>query len=1269
MAENKENKELQEQINSLREKEISLTQQLISLRDSLASTSEKDAKNLEKIRDLQQKILDLENQTRQVSVQIVDTNNRIISSQQSIVDSAEDHADTLDRIQAAQDEILETTEEQQDAVDQLVTDDKVREVLAGKQLKIYNQIDETYDSTLDLSKKLLQNVDSTSDSADRLRAISAITSAEQSAMNKLILENVDNRQEILEVVKASANAGSELVGIEKQIAEAQVAASKGKVKMIDLAESENALKELNTQLQDKSNILTEDAKQALKEKAELLQNSIELAKKQNEISEKTAGIYGSISSGMEGVFSGVSAAISKVPGGDAMMKLFGFDSMRDKIENNMGGALSNVMSSFKNGGLVEGMKSLPGAAMQFGKALLVGPQVVIFGIIAAVGALVSLFMDLDGAVSETQKELGGTKKEALAAHEAAQGMAREMNLVGVNAKELVKGMSTVSDIMGGIDVKNMMQAPGMKEMVKDATLLSEKFGMSKEEIENVHTLSVISGKSMGDLAGEAIQVAGGVMKTKDAVKLLGGISKDVAISFKGGTKELIAAAAKAKMLGMDLKKVKDIGMGMLDIEQSLEKEMEARAILGRDINLDKAREAALNGDIATLQDELLTQAGSLDEFKEGGPLKQKALADAMGMTVEEMTDMLTKAEEMNKLGLDRQLQEQLANATAAEKAEIYKKQAATLSGEAKDLALRKAAEEESASTAEKFGDIMTKIKETAMKLVAPIMDMVHGLMDGVMQGGGLMAAFDGIMAVLKPIMDIIIGIGKVIFAVLLGPIKMVWNILGPIFDYFKEIFSIFSSGEESAGGIASVFDTIVGVITTIQSVIGDVVKMFISGLLEPGKILFKAILTPIWETFKGIYDTISKAFEPLFAANDAGEETVGIMETIKKVVSFITPILEVIGALVADYIMTGFDRVASIIKIITKLFSGDLTGALDEFGSFVYETLLGIPELIITAITKIIDNIFGTNLTESVSGFFGFIKDGFKALAGLIEPIFGFIQKIGGLVLDYILQPFKSIWGVIEGIGKMFTGDLMGGLQQIGTAIADFFMSPVNLIMGIFDGLVGLFTGIGDKIKGVVKDLLPGWALDLLGLGGEEEKAAETAKSSASGGTATAEVPKMASGGTVEKGGLAIVGEAGPEVVSLPQGATVASTGASDQTSSILKALGFSDGETATASGGKSEGQGGGGGILSGITEGIGGLIGGVVGGATAAITGGGGGSADMSKVEQKLDTLISLFSQAASQPTLIKFGDKTVEEIKTQLNFKKAYNIATDNTYGRAVD
>ena len=63
------------------------------------------------------------------------------------------------------------------------------------------------------------------------------------------------------------------------------------------------------------------------------------------------------------------------------------------------------------------------------------------------------------------------------------------------------------------------------------------------------------------------------------------------------------------------------------------------------------------------------------------------------------------------------------------------------------------------------------------------------------------------------------------------------------------------------------------------------------------------------------------------------------------------------------------------------------------------------------------------------------------------------------------------------------------------------------------------------------------------------------------------------------------------------------------------------------------------------------------------------GGGTNMANVEKKLDTLISVISQAANQPTIIKFGEKFVEEIKTELNFKKAYTgTMRQGTYGKTI-
>jgi len=64
--------------------------------------------------------------------------------------------------------------------------------------------------------------------------------------------------------------------------------------------------------------------------------------------------------------------------------------------------------------------------------------------------------------------------------------------------------------------------------------------------------------------------------------------------------------------------------------------------------------------------------------------------------------------------------------------------------------------------------------------------------------------------------------------------------------------------------------------------------------------------------------------------------------------------------------------------------------------------------------------------------------------------------------------------------------------------------------------------------------------------------------------------------------------------------------------------------------------------------------------GAGGASAGGGGNGG----VEAKLDQLIGLFSSIANQPTVIKFGDKFVEEIRNTINIKKTYNV--EDNFGR---
>ena len=82
---------------------------------------------------------------------------------------------------------------------------------------------------------------------------------------------------------------------------------------------------------------------------------------------------------------------------------------------------------------------------------------------------------------------------------------------------------------------------------------------------------------------------------------------------------------------------------------SIEKELSAELFLGRKLNLETARLAALTGDMETFHSEILKNAGDYLDFTRMNVLQQKALADALGMGVDKLADMLfeqTKLEDL-----------------------------------------------------------------------------------------------------------------------------------------------------------------------------------------------------------------------------------------------------------------------------------------------------------------------------------------------------------------------------------------------------------------------------------------------------------------------------------------------------------------------------------------------------------------------------------------------------------------------------------------------
>ena len=82
---------------------------------------------------------------------------------------------------------------------------------------------------------------------------------------------------------------------------------------------------------------------------------------------------------------------------------------------------------------------------------------------------------------------------------------------------------------------------------------------------------------------------------KKIQEAIGKTSSLIQLTTKGGTEGLTKSVMAATKLGTSLDKVMSISEGLLDFEQSIAAEMEAEMLLGKEINLEKARQADFRG--------------------------------------------------------------------------------------------------------------------------------------------------------------------------------------------------------------------------------------------------------------------------------------------------------------------------------------------------------------------------------------------------------------------------------------------------------------------------------------------------------------------------------------------------------------------------------------------------------------------------------------------------------------------------------------------------
>lgn len=305
------------------------------------------------------------------------------------------------------------------------------------------------------------------------------------------------------------------------------------------------------------------------------------------------------------------------------------------VGNALGGAFDKAAAAAKDAAS-KGVNPMAAGILEIGKS-------------SVLPLLAALFTSVDQKTGNIANQLNLSYDEASRVSTEFNKIARESEYAFQTGKKLVQANADLNKALG----TSVMYAG---EVAETFSIMTTRLGLSAEQAANMSKIQVQIGGNAKDylsnIVGEvrARNMATGLAIDEKAVlQDISGLSAATVLTLQQQGVNLTSAAYKARQYGLNLQMIEATASSLLDFESSIGNELEAELLTGRELNLERARAAALMGRQDILADEIAKNVGSAAEFGRMNVIAQEALAKSLGMTRQDMGKMLLEQEALVKL--------------------------------------------------------------------------------------------------------------------------------------------------------------------------------------------------------------------------------------------------------------------------------------------------------------------------------------------------------------------------------------------------------------------------------------------------------------------------------------------------------------------------------------------------------------------------------------------------------------------------------------------
>jgi hypothetical protein len=339
------------------------------------------------------------------------------------------------------------------------------------------------------------------------------------------------------------------------------------------------------------------------------------------------------------------------------------------------------------------------------------------GLSFGLATLVSLAKEADTQMGEFAKSSNKSYSETVAIRQEFDAIAKASGDNVLNGMRMLKSQQEIGEALGTNAKLNITD-------LKTLTKLREQAGLTTEEMAGMQQLSLVNGKTLKQNVKEVLGSVKAyaarnklVVNEKQILKEVSKASASLKLSLGGSAEAVAIAATKAKQFGINLEQADKMAQSLLNFEESIESELSAELLTGKNLNFERARALALNGKTADAAAEIASQVGTSADFAKMNVIQQDAIAKSIGMSRDELAQSL----------IDREALAEVSKIEGTEQKKQYDSLVASVGQEAALKALRDGSLKQlydQQNTQEQFNNSIEKIKQTYVSYILPVMEKV-----------------------------------------------------------------------------------------------------------------------------------------------------------------------------------------------------------------------------------------------------------------------------------------------------------------------------------------------------------------------------------------------------------------------------------------------------------------------------------------------------------------------------------------------------------------